>query len=81
MQKFMPLLFEVWKEACRHIEIRESVERMAPVLTRRLPVDLLLVRRLNLERASIDTVAQRAYASRRMRRWRRCSVTLVTCVR
>ena len=57
MQKFMPLLFEVWKEACRHIEIRESVERMAPVLTRRLPVDLLLVRRLNLERASIDTVA------------------------
>lgn len=57
MQKFMPLLFEVWKEACRHIEIRESVERMAPVLTPRLPADLVLVRRLNLERASIDTVA------------------------
>ena len=57
MQKFMPLLLEVWREACRHIEIRESVERMAPVLARRLPVDLLLLRRLDLQRASVETVA------------------------
>jgi len=53
----MPLLLDVWREACRHIEISASVERMAPILARRLPIDLLLVRRLDLQRACLETVA------------------------
>jgi len=57
MEKFMPLLLDVWREACRRIEISESVERMAPILARRLPVDLLLVRRLDLQRSCLETVA------------------------
>ena len=56
MQKFMPLLLEIWREACRHIEVREFVARIAPVLIRRLPVDLVLVRRLNYQRANVETV-------------------------
>jgi len=57
MQKFMPLLLNVWREACRHIEIAESVARMAPVLVQRLPVDLVVVRRLDLQRSCLETVA------------------------
>ena len=57
MEKFMPLLLNVWREAGRHIEISASVERMAPILARRLPIDFLLVRRLDLHRACLETVA------------------------
>lgn len=53
----MPLLLDVWREACRHIEISESVARMAPILALRLPVDLLVVRRLDLQRSCLETVA------------------------
>jgi hydrogenase-4 transcriptional activator len=53
----MPLLLDVWREACRHIEISESVAGMAPILALRLPVDLLVVRRLDLQRSCLETVA------------------------
>jgi len=57
MERFMPLLLDVWREACRHIEISESLDRMAPVLARRLPVSLVLVRRIDLQRSCVETVA------------------------
>src|SRR5215472_6304781 len=57
MKQFTPLLLDVWREVCRHIEIGESVERVAPILVRRLPVHLLLVRRLDLPRFCLETVA------------------------
>ena len=58
MDRFMPLLLEVWKEACRHIRVDESVARIAPVLARRLPVDRLLIRRFDPARSSLDTLAE-----------------------
>jgi hydrogenase-4 transcriptional activator len=57
MEKFLPLLVNVWSEACRHIEIAESVARMVPFLALRLPVDLVVVRRLDLQHSRIETVA------------------------
>ncbi len=57
MDDFIPLLLDVWREACRHIEIGESVARIAPVLAERLPLDRLLVRRIDLERSCVETVA------------------------
>ncbi len=57
MTRFMTVLLDVWREACRHIEIGESVSRIGPVLMRRLPVDLVLVRRLDPQRSTIETVA------------------------
>jgi len=53
----MPVLLDVWREACKHIEIGESVSRIGPVLTRRVPVDLVLVRRLDAPRSAVETVA------------------------
>jgi transcriptional regulator with GAF, ATPase, and Fis domain len=57
MERFSGLLLDVWREVCRHIEIGESVARVAPILARRLPVDLILVRRLDIPRANVETVA------------------------
>ncbi|TAH37301.1 MAG: sigma-54-dependent Fis family transcriptional regulator [Planctomycetota bacterium] len=51
------LLLDVWQEACRHIDIIEAVDRMAPLIARRLPVDMVLVRRLDLVRRRVETVA------------------------
>jgi transcriptional regulator with GAF, ATPase, and Fis domain len=61
MERFSNLLLDVWREVCRHIEIGESVERVGPLLVRRLPVDLLLVRRLDVPRAGLETVATGHY--------------------
>jgi transcriptional regulator with GAF, ATPase, and Fis domain len=57
MDRFAPLLLDVWREVCRHGEIGEAVERLAPLLARRLPLRQLLVRRVELARRSIETVA------------------------
>ena len=57
MERFGTLLLDIWREVCRHLEIGESVARLAPILVRRLPVDLLLVRRLDVARSQLETVA------------------------
>jgi hypothetical protein len=51
MERFMPLLLDLWREACRHIEIEQSLERTAPILLRSLPLDAIAVRRIDLARA------------------------------
>ncbi|HLQ43964.1 MAG TPA: hypothetical protein VK137_04480, partial [Planctomycetaceae bacterium] len=58
MESFQPLLLDVWREACRHIEIQEATTNIAVMLARQLPVGAVLVRRLKPNSASIATVAQ-----------------------
>ncbi|CAK0764079.1 Sigma-54-dependent Fis family transcriptional regulator [Gammaproteobacteria bacterium] len=53
----MYLLLDIWREVCRHIEIDEAISRTAPVLSRRFPVDLVMIRRFDPERSLIETVA------------------------
>jgi len=65
MTHFMSLLLDVWREACRHIEIRESVARIAPILVKRLPLELMLIRRIDLERSCVETVATGCAGTRR----------------
>jgi transcriptional regulator with GAF, ATPase, and Fis domain len=57
VQGFSLLLLNVWREVCRHIEIGDSVERVAPLLASQLPADLLLVRHLDVSRSYLETVA------------------------
>ncbi|MBX3414741.1 MAG: sigma-54-dependent Fis family transcriptional regulator [Pirellulales bacterium] len=57
MEQFNQLILDVWREACRHIEIGESVAANAPILFHRLPVDAVLVRQIDLERSCVETVA------------------------
>jgi hydrogenase-4 transcriptional activator len=53
----MQLIVDVWREVCRHLEIHESVERLLPRLAEQLPLDALVVRRIDRPRACIETVA------------------------
>ncbi len=39
MNDFISILQDVWREACRHIEIGESIGRIAPVLVQRMPIE------------------------------------------
>ena len=58
MESFRPLLLDVWREACRHIEIQEATTNIAVMFARQLPVGAVIVRRLKPNPASIATVAQ-----------------------
>ena len=57
------LLLGVWKEACRHIEIGESTLTIAAILAEHLPLEQVLVRRFDLERSCLETVAVGVTAS------------------
>lgn len=57
MQQFHELLLDVWREACRHIEITESASNIAVMLHERLPLQCLLVRRFDLAHSTLETVA------------------------
>jgi transcriptional regulator with GAF, ATPase, and Fis domain len=57
MERFHGVLLDVWREACRHIEIRESAGNIAALLAKHLPLAFLLVRRIDQQHQSVDTVA------------------------
>jgi hydrogenase-4 transcriptional activator len=56
MQQFIGLLLDVWREACRHIEIAASTTNIAQLLEPQMPMERLLVRRIEKERAYVETV-------------------------
>ncbi len=57
MDPFRALLLDVWREACRHIEIAESTANIAAMLQPYVPIRQLLVRRFDWERKCVETVA------------------------
>ena len=57
MERFQHVLLGVWQEACRHIDISQSTANIAPMLVRHLPVEQVLVRRIDTARSCLETVA------------------------
>ena len=57
MDRFQSVLLEVWREAGRHIEIRESAQNFAQLLGEHLPLAFLVVRRLDAGHHSLETIA------------------------
>jgi hydrogenase-4 transcriptional activator len=53
----MNVIFDVWREVGRHLEIAESVERLLPRLAEELPIEALAVRRIDRQGLSLETVA------------------------
>jgi transcriptional regulator with GAF, ATPase, and Fis domain len=47
----------VWREACRHLELEESLARIEPALAAALPLQAIAVRRFDRARNRLDTVA------------------------
>ncbi|KAA6182529.1 sigma-54-dependent Fis family transcriptional regulator [Thiohalocapsa marina] len=58
MQRFLPLLLEVWQQACRDIHIDRSAPAIAAVLARRLPLQRLLLYQLDPERDCLRCLAR-----------------------
>src|SRR5690349_15421474 len=57
MERFHELLLDVWREACRHIEITESTTTIAGMLQQTLPLQCLVVRRLDVPHSSLESIA------------------------
>lgn len=64
MEKFQPLLLDIWGITSRHLEISEAVRQSAPILARQLPIDLVLVRSLDLAESQIVTVGSGSFSPR-----------------
>lgn len=57
MERFNSILLDVWREACRHIDIRESANTLAALLAEHVPLAGLLVRRFDMAHSLVVTVA------------------------
>jgi transcriptional regulator with GAF, ATPase, and Fis domain len=55
---FQDLLLDIWREACRHIEIRESAMTLAEMLAEHFPLASLLVLRFDSTGKVVEPVAQ-----------------------
>ncbi len=53
----MSFVTELWREVGRHLELEESVRRIAPMLAEHWPIDQLIVRRLDRDPLRLTTVA------------------------
>src|SRR6188474_1814948 len=60
----MDRLIDIWREACRSVEVAEFLARTAPVLQQDLGFESLLVRRFDLEHRRIETMAAAAPGQR-----------------
>lgn len=56
MKRYQAVLLDVWREACRHIEIASSTATIAALLAEHVPLGQLWVRRLDASRACVETV-------------------------
>jgi hydrogenase-4 transcriptional activator len=57
MEQFRDILLAVWREACQHIEVHESLAGIAQLLSPHLPLDYLAVQRIVPEHNLIATIA------------------------
>ncbi len=48
---------DVWREACRHIEITQSTETIVSLLAEKVPIERIFVRRVDTARRCIESVA------------------------
>ncbi len=53
----MEFVLSVWREACRHIDLGESIDRIARLLPAHLPADVIVVRGLNYAQGRLETAA------------------------
>ncbi|TVQ03016.1 MAG: sigma-54-dependent Fis family transcriptional regulator [Planctomycetaceae bacterium] len=57
MERSEQLLLDVWREACRHIELSESAANIANLVRNDLPLEMLLVRQFDFSSRSVKTLA------------------------
>jgi len=63
MHRFMSLLLKVWRGACQNTDVGEATARITPLLRKHLPVDLVLVRRFDVQKSCVETVGVGTFSS------------------
>src|SRR5262245_56615507 len=58
MEKHAEFELELWREVGQHLEIEESVDRIMPVLARRVPFEWVLIRQIDPVRRRIETLVR-----------------------
>ncbi len=62
------LLLNVWREVCRHLEIKTSTTTLTRMLADHFPLDPLIVRRFHIPHSTLETVSWGRSALRLHRR-------------
>jgi hydrogenase-4 transcriptional activator len=57
MEKFNQIILDIWREACRHIQIDESLPQMAKILSQHMPLAQICIRQLDETNLQVKTVA------------------------
>ncbi len=57
IEQFREVLSDVWREACRHIEIGQSTCNIAQLLTHHMPLGQIMVRRIDRPHLCLETVS------------------------
>jgi transcriptional regulator with GAF, ATPase, and Fis domain len=57
MERFREILLAVWREACQHIEIHQSLAPIADLLAKHLPLERLVVQHIDPDHNLVATVA------------------------
>ena len=57
MESLLTFLLEIWREVSRHSEITEFAATLTTLVTQRIPVKRLAIRRIDQERSRLETVA------------------------
>lgn len=57
MERHTSLLLAVWREVCKHVELSESLELTFAPIARKVPVERIVIRRLDLARSMLETIA------------------------
>ena len=61
----MKLLVDVWRESSRYAELEDALQWIAKAVRGHLPTDLLVLRRIDPEHRTLDTVAAGGFTDRR----------------
>jgi hydrogenase-4 transcriptional activator len=57
MERFQQVLLDVWREACRHIEIAECAQQISELLREHMPLERMLVHWLDVEHKRVVAAA------------------------
>ncbi|HEY8123516.1 MAG TPA: sigma-54-dependent Fis family transcriptional regulator, partial [Myxococcota bacterium] len=57
MQRFQPILLAIWREISHAESLPAALDAIAPLVARRLPIGLLVVRRIDRARGCVETLA------------------------
>src|ERR1700756_4530024 len=67
MEHTTAFMLAVWREASRHIEITEFAATLAAMITQYLPIERLIIQKIDQERSRIETLGLHSNQTKKQR--------------